>query len=288
MRVRSFAFALLLGLGLLAAPAMPGALAGTAAATQPRAIPLTTAELMQATALDEVFSQFGAVIEAAPEQQGAPFTASMRGVWSEAVQRVFEPGAMHRALAALLDDKFSDDDCVVFAEFFGSAFGHRISGIEREVTILGPESQEAARSVGLELAARPVGRRGDQVEEMLHLVSAEIATAMVRQSIRGMLIGMTMAQQRGDIEVPWDEIDAHLAAIMPGIESDVAATQRAMMFYAYRDLTEAELDRYIAFLRTDAAQRFYAIAAYAVGEVVAERMQSFGTTLSTLLSRVNV
>jgi hypothetical protein len=257
-------------------------------AQQTETLVLTTAELMRATALDEIFTQFGPVIEAAPRDQAVPFTSAMLDVWSEAVREVFDPTSMHASLAKTLEGKFTEDDNAEFAGFFRSSFGEKVSEIERAVTLLGPQSQLAARASGVELADATDPRRKAQVEEMLDLVSAEISTAMVQQSVRGMLIGMAMTGQQGDIEVPWEEIDAQLALIMPSIEADVAVTQRAMMYYAYRDLTEAELDEYLDFLRTEAAQRFYAVAAYAVGEIIAERMRAFGETLVVMLNRVNV
>lgn len=247
---------------------------------------ISTEELMKATALDEVFTQFGPTIEASPTEQGVPFTASMNAAWVSAAREVFDAGYMHDALVAALDDKFEPEDYQAFETFFGSGFGARVSDIERSVTILPPEAQLEARGIGIELADATEPRRREQIEEMLDLVSAEIATAMIRQSVRGMLIGMSMTGQQGDIQVPWDEIDAHLAVIMPEIEADVALTQRAMMYFAYRNLTEAELDTYLEFLRTDSARKFYAVAAYSIGEIIAERMEVFGETLARNLSRV--
>jgi hypothetical protein len=256
MRLRPLALAAAFALGALAAPA-----AFVPAAAQSEALRLTTEELMQATALDEVFTQFGPVIEAAPRDQNVPFPAAVEAVWREAARSVFVADAMHDSLARTLEGKFSEADNIAFAEFFRSPFGRRISRIERDVTVLGPESQVVARDEGLRLAAKDSPRRHEQIEEMLKLVSAELATAMVSESIRGMMIGMAMTQQQGDIEVPWQEIDAQIEAMMPAIVADVAVTQRAMMFYAYRDLSDAELEQYLQFLRTDPAQRLYASAA---------------------------
>ncbi len=283
MRLGPLAVAAALSFGALGLPALP-----LPAAAQAEALLLTTEELMRATALDEVFTQFGPVIEAAPREQSVPFPAGMEEVWAEAARTVFVAEAMHSSLASTLEGKFSDDDQAAFAEFFRSPFGLEISRIERDVTVLGPESQLFARGEGVKLAELDDARRHAQIEEILGLVSAELSTAMVIESLRGMMIGMAMTGRQGDIEVPWQEIDAQITAMMPAIEADVAATQRAMMFYAYRDLSEAELDQYLAFLRTEAAQKFYAVSAYAVGEIVSERMRTFGETLAAMLRRVNV
>jgi hypothetical protein len=281
--MRKLALAVLLALLPPSAAALP-----SPSLAQTQAYAISTAELMRVTALDEIFTHFGAAIEIAPHEQAVPFNASMRGVWAEATREVFGADSMHKALARALDDKFGPDDYKVYADFFASPFGRRITSVERAATLLSPEVQLAARGEGEGLAATATPRRLAQVDEMLRLVSADISIEMVKQSIRGMLIGMSVTRQQGDISVPWEEIDAQLALLMPGVEADIGATQRAMMFYAYRDFTEADLDTYLAFLRTDAAQRFYAVAAYSVGEIVRERMLAFGEALVTKMGRVNI
>jgi hypothetical protein len=282
IRTRSLALAACLGLAPLAA-ALPPA---TAAIREEAAI--SVAELMRFTALDDIFTQFGPTIESAPAEQGTAFTSAMQAAWSGAAREVFSADDMHAELAAALGNTFSADDRATFGAFFRSEFGRRVSEIEREVATLPPAAQAAARDEGLALAAESGPRRMQQIEEMLELVSAEIATSMVRQAVRGLLIGMSVNRQQGDIAVPWEEIEAQLTVIMPGIEADIAMTQRAMMFFGYRDLGEAELDTYLEFLRTDAAQKFYAVAAFSIGQIIAERMHTFGETIARRLAQVNV
>lgn len=249
---------------------------------------MSTEQLMSATALDEVFTQFGAGIASSPAEQGTPFTAAMQAAWSGAAREVFDADAMHSDLETALEGMFEPVEIAVFADFFGSPFGSRMTAIERTVTTLPPEDQLVAREEGLALAAEDDALRHRQIEEMLVLVSADIGAEMVRQSLRGLLIGMSVTGQQGDIEVPWDEIDAHLDAIMPEIEADVMLTQRAMMFYAYRDLSSEEMDRYLDFLRSEPARKLYAVAALAIGRIIAERMETFGEAVAQRLARVNV
>lgn len=284
MLIRALAVA-----GLLL-PLSIAASAETPMAVQSEPAIISVGELMQATALDEVFTQFGPAIEASPREQGVPFDAMLTAVWTEASREAFDADAMHNALAGALEGKFTAEDEAVLAGFFRSDFGHRITEFERAVQTLGPQSQLAARAQGLSLveAIADGSRRDLQFDEIMTLVSADIASAMVGQSVRGMLIGMSLTQQRGDIEVPWEEIDLHLSTILPSIEADVASTQRAMMAYAYRDLSEAEIDAYLEFLRTPAAQRFYALASYSIGAIITETMTTFGETLARKMGRVNV
>jgi hypothetical protein len=283
MSLRVLALAAALSLGSLATATAIGP--GLA---QAQSAAMTMDELMHATALDDIFTQFGPGIASAPDEQGMPMVGAQKAAWEQSAAEVFGADRMHADLARALSDKFDPEDIAIFDGFFRSSFGEMVSEIERSVTLLPPVEQEAARQTGIALAAAADPRRNAQIDEMLKLVSAEIATAIVRQSVRGMLIGMSMTGQSGDIEVPWEEIDAHLDTIMAGVEADVQLTQRAMMFFAYSDLSEAELDQYLEFLRTTAAQKLYAIAAYSIGEIITSRMEEFGETLARRLAQVSV
>lgn len=281
--MRKLILAAILGLGSLTAPLLPAptfAQAGSYA--------MSTAELMKATALDAVFTQFGAAIEETPSVQPVPFSAAMRRAWADASREVFSASHMHRRLATALDNKFSHEDYEVFAAFYATPFGIRVSDAERHATELTSAEQTAARISGGALVAAADERRLEQIEEMLKLVSADLSAAMVRQSMRGILIGLSVTTQQGDIEVPWEEIEVQLDAIMPGLEADIVSTQKALMFFAYEQFSEADLDDYLVFLRTRSAQKLYAVSAYAVGDIVAERMHAFGEALATRLARVNV
>lgn len=281
---RPLVLAACLALAPLAAALPPAA--KVALAQQDAAI--SVADLMRVTALDDIFTQFGASIESAPAEQGTAFTSAMQAAWAGAAREVFSSDDMHAELAGDIEKALSIEDMAAFGDFFQSDFGKRVSAIEREVATLPSAAQAAARDEGLTLAVESGSRRTQQIEEMLDLVSAEIATSMVRQAVRGLLIGMSVNRQQGDIEVPWDEIEAQLSVLMPGIEADIAMTQRAMMFFGYRDLSDAELDTYLGFLRTDAAQRFYAVAAFSIGRIIADRMHTFGETVARKLAQVNV
>jgi hypothetical protein len=163
-----------------------------------------------------------------------------------------------------------------------------MTSLERNAALLGPAGQSAAIDRGETLLARAPVIRSTQVDQLMELVSAEISAAMVGQSLRALLLGLSVSHQQGQIAVPWEEIDTQVKAMMPGLLIDIGHTQRAMMAYAYRDLSDDDLDRYITFLRTPAAQKFYAIAAYAVGRIVADGMADFGEAFAARMQSVNV
>jgi hypothetical protein len=248
----------------------------------------SVAELMQATALDTIFDQFGEAIAASARVSDISTDEIFLSHWEAAAASSFNGPALRARLAGTLDGKFSADERAALGIFFRSEFGHRISDLERNVAKLGVDDQAAALAEGEALSDEADGIRSTQLDDLMELMSAEISGVMAGQSMRALLLGMSVSHQRGDIQVPWQEIDAQVEAMMPSLIADHSRAQRAMMAYAYRDLSDAELEQYIAFLRTTPAQKLYAIAAYAVGQIVARSMSSFGETLAARMSSVNI
>lgn len=249
---------------------------------------IAVAELMRATALDEVFTQFAATIAASARAEEISNDEIFLKHWEATATAVFDAGDLHQRLAKALEGKFSTDEQAVLGAFFHSEFGKRMTVLERDAARLEPAAQIAAIAEGQELVAAASVIRQTQIDALMELVSAEISAAMVGQSVRALLLGLSVSHQQGEVTVPWQEIDTQVEAMMPGLLADVGRTQRAMMTYVYRDLTDADLDRYIEFLRTPAAQKFYAVAAYAVGRIVADGMSAFGEAFAARMQSVNV
>lgn len=285
MLVRALATAV-----FLASTSLPAAAVTPVAATAEARQPMTTAELMTATALDQVFTAFAETIASSPEQQGVPLPADLARSWKETSYAVFQADEMQAALAAAFEGRFSDAELGDLGVFYRSDFGHRITALETAIQVMSADEQLAARDEGIAIIEDldAGSRRFQQIEEIMVLVSADVSQAMIGQGLRAMMASMAIAGARGDVQVPWDEIDAQVESMLPGLREEVAATQRALMAYAYRDLDDDELERYVEFLRTEPARKFYALVGYSVGAIMEQRMSQFGEELAHRLNRVNV
>ena len=281
MRVAMLVAVLGLAAPVLAAP--PPLIAAETQVTD-----FSVADLMQATALDLIFDQFGEAIAASARVSDISTDEIFLSHWEAAAASSFNGPALRSRLANSLDGKFSADERAALGEFFRSDFGIRISALERAVAKLSADDQIAALTDGETLSDEATVVRSAQLDDLMELMSAEISGVMAGQSMRALLLGMSVSHQRGDIEVPWQEIDAQVEAMVPSLIADHTRAQRAMMAYAYRGLGDDELDLYLDFLRTAPAQKLYAMAAYAVGNIVARSMSSFGETLAARMASVNI
>lgn len=281
MRVAMLVAVLGLAVPVLTAP--PPSIAAEA-----RVADFSVAELMHATALDLIFDQFAEAIATSARISDISPDEIFLSHWEAAAASSFNGPALRSRLASSLDGKFSADERAALGEFFRSEFGVRISALERAVAKLSADDQIAALSEGQTLSEEASVVRSAQLDDLMELMSAEISGVMAGQSMRALLLGMSVSHQRGDIEVPWQEIDAQVEALMPSLIADHTRAQRSMMAYAYRGLSDDDLDRYIEFLRTAPAQKLYAIAAFAVGQIVTRSMSSFGETLAARMASVNI
>lgn len=272
-----------LGLAGLSMPAPPLSWAAEAPVAD-----FSVPELMRATALDLIFDQFGAAIAASARVSDISTNEIFLSHWEAAAASSFNGAALRTKLAGILEGKFSADERAALGAFFRSGFGHEISALERAVAQLSVADQATALTEGGTLSDEAGAVRSTQLDDLMELMSAEISGVMAGQSMRALLLGMSVSHQRGDIQVPWQEIDAQVEAMMPSLIADHTRAQRAMMAYAYRNLSDDDLERYIAFLRTPPAQKLYGIAAYAVGQIVAHSMSSFGEALAARMASVNI
>lgn len=285
MFVRTLAVALCLASATVPAYAVTPVLAPIQATET-----MTVEELMTATALDQLFTSFAETIATSPESQGVPVPANFLRAWKQTAFEVFQPDDMHGALATAFEDKLSEPELAELASFFHADFGKRITALENAVQLLSTEDQLAARDEGISLLEdmSDDSRRTAQFDEIVKLVSADVSRAMLGQAMRAMLMSMAVSGAAGDIEVPWEEIDAQLEQILPGLEAEITMTQRAIMAYAYKDLSDDELEQYLGFLRTGVSQKFYAVLGLSVGRIMESSMSRFGEELAHRLNQVSV
>ncbi|WP_421758658.1 DUF2059 domain-containing protein [Devosia sp.] len=256
-----------------------------AALPAPVAETISISEVMRATALDTIFDQFGPTISAAAGDQQISQNRVFLEHWKDTAQRAYDGPAMRDELVAALEAVLTANDREELGGFFRSELGQRISAAEREVALLSSDAQLAVANEGRTLMSSAAKGRLAQLDR---INTPEMARAFVRQGMRAMLVGLSVAGQRGTIVLPWPAIDAQVEAMMPELTKTALDNQKAMMAYAYRDLSDAELDTYIAFLTGPAASKLTQRASEAADVIVTEATHSFGQALAAKMSGVGV
>ncbi|WP_417310718.1 hypothetical protein [Devosia sp.] len=283
MLLRALATSLLLGAAAVS-PVVPVTIAQTVQ-TSPAA---PVSELVHATGLDAVFTQFGPSLMASAREERLTRDPIFLEHWDAATREVFDPVLLQRELERQLLGAISTEDIDELLVFCDSPFGQRITALERAVSQLPPGEQGRVIGMGQIKLRNATALRRAHLDEMMDLTSAETFVSLVGQSVRAMLLGMSLFNQNGDIDIPWADIDAQVDAMMPTLMTDLLDVQKAMLAYTYADLDADNLERYLRFLRTPAAQTFYARANTALATITASAMHRFGAALARRLARVDV
>src|SRR5690606_36179404 len=163
--------------------------------------------------------------------------------------------------------------------FLGSPLGQRITGLEQANQQIPAERQLAALARGQTLYWAVSPRRKAQFDELLTLSGADMTFAIIGESLRGMALGLHLSSA-GDIETPWQEIDAAVQRELGGMRASLLDAAHAAMAHTYDALSDGELEAYLEFLRTPGARKFYDTATFAISDIIRDTMFGLGRSVA--------
>jgi hypothetical protein len=207
--------------------------------------------------------------------------------WETGVAASFGSGALN---AELIDRLGALDpaDLAGVADFLGSTFGLRVAALEHTAQAVPADQQLAVLAKGQTLYWRISETRRAQFDELIHLSGMEVSFVLLSETLRAAAVSLHMSQDTGDLEVPWEEIDAGVVDQLSGMHDRLLEATRATFAYTYDSLTDAEIEEYLAFLRAPAAQRFYGAATAAVGDIIQRTMIDLGQRIAAKLNAIQI
>lgn len=254
------------------------------AATEAEGHP-TSSDLIRTIGLDNVFVQFGRSIAGSPRQYGIA-DPEFLDAWESSAVSAFSDGKLNARLEASLAQTLDNAELAGIDSFLTSPFGERVTRLEQASQAIAADQQVAILAKGQTLYWAVSERRKAQFEELLSLSGAEMTFAVIGESLRGMALGLRLSA--GDIETPWEEIDNSVKLQLAGMKQSLAEAAHAALAYTYNDLTDAELEDYLSFLRTPAARKFYDTATLAVGDIIRQTMFELGESVAMNMRRVDI
>jgi hypothetical protein len=246
----------------------------------------TSSDLIRTIGLDNIFTQFGQSIAVSPRQHGIGDPRFL-GVWETAALRAFADNKLNARLEQSLAHTLSGAELSGIDSFLTSSFGRQVIALEQRAQNVAADGQFAVLAKGRTIYWSISERRKAQFEELLSLSSAEMTFSVIAESLRGMALGLHLSRG-GDIETPWEEIDASVRLQLAGIRESLTEAAHAALAYTYSALTDAELEDYLSFLRTPAARKFYDTAALAVADIIRDTMFGLGENVALRLRRVDI
>jgi hypothetical protein len=235
---------------------------------------------------DAVYLRFGESV-ALSARQGGIGDANFRAAWEAVTRKAFAARGLDAALAEQLEHELGAEELAAIDSFFTSELGQRIGALEAAVQHVPADAQIAVIARGQALLLRASPARQQQLQQVFALGSAEVTFAMLRESLRGLALGLHLARS-GDLVVPWEEIDAVVTAELSGMEASLKDASLGTLAYALEPLTDEELAAYLSFLSAPGTQKFQALTALTIGRAIQETMGRLGTAVADRLSAVAI
>jgi hypothetical protein len=281
--------ALFAALALLVTSALPAVPQDQQVAelTVPARPSLTAGDLMARYGLDTLFVQFGKTIAASPRIGGVTDERFLRA-WEATTLEAFSGSRLNAVLADRLTRNLDGADLAVLDSFIGSDFGLRVGALEQETQTVPTDRQIALVAKGQTLLFETSPARRAQFEELMSLTGADMVFSILRESVRGMALGLRMSDPDGDLRQDWAEVDADLQEQLEGMRESLTDATRAVLAYTYASLSDAEIEAYLGFLRSPATRKFYAVATTAIADILQETMLSLGRDVAERLNAVQI
>lgn len=189
--------------------------------------------------------------------------------WATAQDRIYDVTALHGRFVAVLERELADDPNLPdILSFFGSDLGARVIRLEIDArrAFIDDAIEDAARVAA---DRRRMGRdaRHDQLERFI--AAGNLMEMNVAGALTGNLAFLTGISDSGVYggAMPQEQIMSDVWAQEAQVRDDTESWLHAYLGLAYQPLSEAELDRYIAFWESDAGQRLNAALFLAFDEV---------------------
>lgn len=266
-------------------PSTGGGFSGAALAQAQAAVGLPAVkhtQLMEALRLRDIIEVVAAEgIAAGPEIEADMFPGRGGFGWQVELERIYD---IPRVMGIMADDiqaNLSEADADVLISFLGSPLGARI--VEGEVSaraaMLDPDVDEAAFAVAQDMR-RAGGTRVAQIAEFIaiyDLVTSNVVGGLNSNYAfyQGLAAGGALPDAMTEDQIVnevWSQQDA--------IQIETEDWLYAYLLASYSDLSDDEMQTYIAFARTDAAQAFNAVLFDSFGTVFTSISRSLGRAVA--------
>jgi len=208
--------------------------------------------------------------------------------WELTANEVFAPDRLSAGLISSIDDGLTDEDENALATFYASPLGQKVSRLERASHELSPAETERALAAGRDTLASASPERLRALDRAIALGGPEIGAKLACQALRVMLLGLSLAGQEGEIDLPWADVDAQVEATAPGMVAQYQRDSRAVAAYLYGALDDAELSDYVAMLEKPAMRHLYGASATALDTLIQRAVKTFGAELAVRLRSVSI
>ena len=234
--------------------------------------------LMRKSGLDKQLEQIPAMVQAEVEQtqqQQKVFPQSELPNIKRLVAVAFDSKALNNAVRAHIQTNMTGKDIEAALIWLNSPLGEKITGLEEAAST--PQAMAEMQSMAGGLAGNKA-----RVEKLKRLDNAVQAIESNVRMALNMQVAMTIAMtatmtpdQQPSIDLIIQEVNKNNAQVRSMVAKEVLLS----FLYTYRSLSDAELDRYIAFAESAAGKKYGDVATAAISDAMINACRKLGTLL---------
>ncbi len=250
---------------------------------------ISAQQLLELAGADSAFKglpqNFIGALEQLKQQQGN-ITPEFAEAWKSSVMASFKPNMLSSRVGDKLKDYFTPEEKKTLFEYFNSKFGKKVTALEKAAQA--PQKQAEIMQKAAAILAEGK-KQPDRIALYQSLDKAlklsETATALAVNSQIAMVIGMQAANTSPQKGPSFEQLRNAMLAQSGKIKAAVTNVLMVNFIYTYRSLTMPELKKYLAFLKSDAGQKFAFGLFKAQDSVLTDATHDFGKKLMKALGR---
>ena len=211
------------------------------------------------------------------------FPPEMRDAWRTAAEGRFRADEIFETAAVRMEGTLTPDEIAGLEDYLSDGLGARVTALEAAAQDPDNAAQvEAEKQAYLDSLGSDFAERFDLLEDCAQaLQMIETSVAMVLNISYSISSGMMATGQLPGMTSE-EDILASLAKQEPQIRAVVERNVLSSLAYTYRDLSDAELRAYTAFLQSEPAKAIYAVMDRAIEDVVRRDSRALGRDLIKL------
>ena len=256
-------------------------IAGPAAADE---LDTRIAELMVRSGIDKQMNSYPANVRMGMEQGRAqsPLSDAQYQLLMNSVSKAYDPVVMKQTMARRLrkDLRLADIDGAL--GWLSSPLGRRVTQLEEEHST--PEAYQAMQAWAQSLKEPPPEARMDLIRRFDEAVGiTEFTVTSIKHTQLAMVAALTATQPAAKQRAAFDNVTQMFELRRPELLRNVTQQTLPHMLYIYRSLSDADLQRYIAYAASPVGKRYHAASKAALDDAIVRASHNAGVVFGDAL-----
>lgn len=201
-------------------------------------------QVLEQSGIDRLIERLPDIANGVLKQSGGALEPEMNSALSAVFSQTFQPATLRRETLRMLRAHYDAPRVRAYLAQQQTPLARRITELERAVAT--PEQQQAMREYGERIKTKPISAQRQKLVERLDKATGgsalgiDVQTAFFRAVFTA--VDPVLAP---DMKLTRGEMDKMVREVQQSLKEDIGARTRLFYHYAYRDLSDAELQAHV-------------------------------------------